>query len=672
MIRWVPLCIGLRRTSSAFAVAPLSRRSNRQGPRLVLAMAAGSDAKSKYVECIGRSLGVSSATVAAVEDRWLIRVERAVPYVDEDRIDKYVETYLASRSSVLAVGRELLASKAMNFVSPSGAIRVVFFPEEDDAPRFEIWSHGTRRVRGRAPHGSVIKPDTPMVGGSSWSSDESHLAYVADSVRPPRKKPDWGSSDFEYRLDYGEKMVDIVNPSVFSIDISTGDIVCALAEPSGQPEYCNDELAAIKLTESKRKLGLTYCFNRPSSVMLGDKTMSSTSLARSPRFEQSTGTLAWLCGDFVTHDGPVGVELSTGVRCGRFYGAPTLPRDCWKYREGCVVLNALDGAEPAIAIVEDGEARWLRKQETLLAACRGALLTHRRRGPHDPGVISLVLDNDGQCLDLPIGPTFFESSLPELKTFDIADRAFLLSAPDARRLVVVPHGGPHSCSTKTYVPSLAFLAVHGYACLLVNYRGSIGFGDETDLPGRIGDLDVADCVAATKAALQSQPQLDPSCVAVCGGSHGGFLAASLIARHADLFKVAVIRNPVVNLLSMIATTDIPDWCRVEAFDDRSPAGDYAPLTDDQLHTLRDLSPITYVHGVRAPTLLGLGLKDRRVPPSQGLQFYHALPSDTPKRLLCYPDDDHAIDNPKSAADFWLNALAWLDAHLVTDATPPSS
>jgi Acylamino-acid-releasing enzyme, N-terminal domain len=47
-------------------------------------------------------------------------------------------------------------------------------------------------------------------------------------------------------------------------------------------------------------------------------------------------------------------------------------------------------------------------------------------------------------------------------------------------LIVVPHGGPHSCMTTSYVASYAFLALYlGAAVLHVNYRGSTGFGQDS-------------------------------------------------------------------------------------------------------------------------------------------------------------------------------------------------
>lgn len=62
-------------------------------------------------------------------------------------------------------------------------------------------------------------------------------------------------------------------------------------------------------------------------------------------------------------------------------------------------------------------------------------------------------------------------------------------------LVVKPHGGPHATLFASWpLRDMTLLLNSGFAILLVNYRGSLGFGDQfvRDLPGNVGDLDVAD------------------------------------------------------------------------------------------------------------------------------------------------------------------------------------
>ena len=78
----------------------------------------------------------------------------------------------------------------------------------------------------------------------------------------------------------------------------------------------------------------------------------------------------------------------------------------------------------------------------------------------------------------------------------------------------------------------------------------------------------------------------------------------------------------------------------------------------------DKSPIAHMEHVKAPTLMGLGMKDKRVPPSQGIEYYHALRAKkVPTKLLVYDECDHAIDLVSNEADFWINTKLWFDQYL---------
>ncbi|KAF1565717.1 Acylamino-acid-releasing enzyme, partial [Eudyptes schlegeli] len=236
------------------------------------------------------------------------------------------------------------------------------------------------------------------------------------------------------------------------------------------------------------------------------------------------------------------------------------------------------------------------------------------------------------------------------------------SAAQKHPLVVMPHGGPHSVFTAGWMLYPAALCRMGFAVLLVNYRGSLGFGQDSvaSLPGNVGTQDVRDVQLCVERVLQEE-SLDTGRVALVGGSHGGFLACHLLGQFPDTYHACVVRNPVVNIASMVAATDIPDWCLTET------GLPYAPDTlpdPAQWTEMLCKSPMHYVDQVRVPVLLMLGEDDRRVPPKQGLEYYRALKArGVPTRLLWYPGNNHALAGVEAEADGFMNMALWLLKHL---------
>lgn len=105
-------------------------------------------------------------------------------------------------------------------------------------------------------------------------------------------------------------------------------------------------------------------------------------------------------------------------------------------------------------------------------------------------------------------------------------------------------------------------AAAGFTLAFVNYPGSIGFGQKPieQLSAACGELDVRACKAALDHLLEIGMAVNSKGKRmVAGGSHGGFITGHLTSRWPDMFDAAIMRNPVVDLPSCFATSDIPDW-----------------------------------------------------------------------------------------------------------------
>nr|XP_031542422.1 acylamino-acid-releasing enzyme isoform X3 [Vicugna pacos] len=229
-------------------------------------------------------------------------------------------------------------------------------------------------------------------------------------------------------------------------------------------------------------------------------------------------------------------------------------------------------------------------------------------------------------------------------------------------MVVMPHGGPHSSFVTAWMLFPAMLCKMGFAVLLVNYRGSTGFGQDSifSLPGNVGHQDVKDVQFAVEQVLREE-HFDAGRVALMGGSHGGFLSCHLIGQYPETYGACVVRNPVINIASMMGSTDIPDWCVVESgFPYSSDCLPDLSLWADML----DRSPIKYTSQVKTPLLLMLGQEDRRVPFKQGMEYYRALKArNVPVRLLLYPKSTHTLSEVEVESDSFMNAVLWLCTHL---------
>jgi dipeptidyl aminopeptidase/acylaminoacyl peptidase len=263
------------------------------------------------------------------------------------------------------------------------------------------------------------------------------------------------------------------------------------------------------------------------------------------------------------------------------------------------------------------------------------------------------------------GRTLAEVESFTFKSFDGTEiEAFLtkpasMSATQKAPLVTMIHGGPHGQQGPGFNQKAQVYASHGFASLMVNYRGSTGYGQK--LADRIfqdqNGGEAKDVLAGVDAALAKYPWLDATRLGVEGGSYGGQLTNWLITQ-TNRFKAAIPAAGISNLVSFNYMAYYHDYLAVE----------YGAFPHEQgvMEMLWERSPIRYVQKVRTPTLFLHGENDNDVPIAEAEQFFIALMDvgvDT--QMIRYPREGHGLRETKHIADSIERSIAWYEKYFKT-------
>jgi dipeptidyl aminopeptidase/acylaminoacyl peptidase len=217
------------------------------------------------------------------------------------------------------------------------------------------------------------------------------------------------------------------------------------------------------------------------------------------------------------------------------------------------------------------------------------------------------------------------------------------------KLVLYPHGGPHSRSSRGFDFTTQTFAARGYAVLQPNFRGSSGYGQKfVDADrGDFGGGDMRDVIKGVDSLIKEK-LADPDRQYVYGISYGGFMTCWLVG-HTNRFQAAVAQNAVTDLSVMWGASDIPGWIEWEL----------GGRPWEIAGTLRRHSPLTFASDVRTPTLILHSNEDRRCPLVMGRLFYESLRANgVPTQMVIYHGEGHAIHQPKHREDVLRRTLDW--------------
>ena len=227
-------------------------------------------------------------------------------------------------------------------------------------------------------------------------------------------------------------------------------------------------------------------------------------------------------------------------------------------------------------------------------------------------------------------------------------------------LVMLAHGGPQTMFEDAwgYRWNPQMFAAPGYVVLMINRRGSTGFGQAftDEIQDDWGGKAYTDLLEGTDFAVKKYPFIDATRMVAGGGSYGGFMMDWFATHAQGRYRALFSHAGVYNQVSMWATEEL--W-----FPEREFKG--TPWTNPQSYA--KWSPVTYAAELgkfKTPTLVIAGELDFRVPYTQSLEFFSALQTqNVPSKLLIFPDEGHWVLKPQNSRLWYATVLEWIATYV---------
>jgi dipeptidyl aminopeptidase/acylaminoacyl peptidase len=500
-----------------------------------------------------------------------------------------------------------------------------------------------RQVRDLTPRAAIGDAEAPTFSlggpvGYAWAPDSAEIAYVTNLDKVPAAS---------------------TNNDVFTLalDDSSAKAVMISTSPGSDdaPAYSPDgKWIAFR---SQARAGFESDRFR---LMLFDRSESSIK-ELVPRFEN------WV-DEFVWSSDSKKIYFASGEE-----------------GEVNILSTAIDGAEAdSVAIkAEYGDLQMAPDGRTLVAtfmtvrspAAIASIALSESGGGGAP-VVKLTHLNDALLAQL---------DLPKMESFTFpgaggtAVEGFMIRPPgfDLAKeypLKFLMHGGPQTAwgDGWSYRWNAELLAADGYVVVMINRRGSTGYGQKfvDEVSGDWGGKAYVDLMKGLDYVEAKYPFIDKDRECALGASYGGFMA-NWVLTHTARFACIVTHDGVYNPQSAYGTTE-ELWFNEWEF---RPVGSKAigqpwdyfdkPAA---LDPFRKWSPMLSIKHAKTPTLIIHSQRDYRLDVSEGLQLFTALQRlGVPSRMLYFPDEGHWVLKPQNSRLWYETVNDWCDRWTHTNA-----
>jgi dipeptidyl aminopeptidase/acylaminoacyl peptidase len=236
------------------------------------------------------------------------------------------------------------------------------------------------------------------------------------------------------------------------------------------------------------------------------------------------------------------------------------------------------------------------------------------------------------------------------------------------------HGGPQGAwgDAWSYRWNAQLLAANGYVVVMVNPRGSTGYGQAfiDGVNGDWGGKPYVDLMKGLDYAEQHYPFIDKTRECALGASYGGYMA-NWILTHTNRFACIVTHDGMFNPQSAYGTTEelwFNEWeFRMPSSKEPGQPWGYfdKPVAMDPF---RKWSPMLSIRNARTPTLVVHSQRDYRLDVSEGFQLFTALQRlNVPSRMLYFPDEGHWVLKPQNSRLWYREVNDWCDRWTKTNA-----
>jgi len=225
--------------------------------------------------------------------------------------------------------------------------------------------------------------------------------------------------------------------------------------------------------------------------------------------------------------------------------------------------------------------------------------------------------------------------------------------------IVQVHGGPGGQTRINYSPLYQYLVNRGYVILMVNNRGSSGYGKTFYAldDHKHGQDDLMDCVKG-KDYLISTGFVDENNVAILGGSYGGYMVLAALAFQPDVFDAGVNIFGVANWVRTLKS--IPPWWT--SFREALYAELGNPETEEEY--LRKISPLFHTENITKPLLVLQGANDPRVLQVESDEIVENVRKNgVPVEYIIFDDEGHGFTKKANRIKGYRAIGDFLDTHL---------